>query len=117
MRYSIIQKPETPYVNVQGKGAMKKFEVFVDDNFHFMNEDERYPYGQFETLDDALAKCREIVDGSLLHLYKPGMSVRDLLDNYRAFGRDPWVNGITFDAWTYARVRCIEICNTKQASA
>lgn len=56
---------------------MRKFEVFVDDNFHFMDEDERTSSGQFETLDEAITKCQGIVDESLRHLYKPGMSVRE----------------------------------------
>ena len=96
---------------------MRKYEVYVDDNYHFMDEDERTSYGQFETLDEAIAKCRAIVDASLRHLCKPGMSVRDLFDAYCAFGDDPWVKGGAFNAWHYARERCAAICAAVRQSS
>jgi hypothetical protein len=37
------------------------YEILVDDNFHFMDEDERHTFGNFPTLEMALDACREIV--------------------------------------------------------
>jgi hypothetical protein len=33
----------------------KKYEVYVDDNFHFLDESERYRLGAFETCEEAVA--------------------------------------------------------------
>ena len=34
-----------------------KYKVMVDDNFHYMEEDERYQLGTFATAEEALAAC------------------------------------------------------------
>jgi hypothetical protein len=68
------------------------FEVFVDDNFHYQDESERYKYGEYETYEAAVEVCKQIVDGELFHLYQSSMSAE------------------RFSAWDYARQRCDEIC-------
>jgi hypothetical protein len=45
----------------------------VDDNFHYMEEDERRELGTFATLEEALAACRTLVDRWLADNHKPGM--------------------------------------------
>jgi hypothetical protein len=50
------------------------FQVFVDDNFHIYDESERYQLGTFDTLDEAIAACRNLVDRDLAHHYEPGMT-------------------------------------------
>jgi hypothetical protein len=89
--------------------------VLVDDNFHFTDEDERYQAGTFAVYEEAVAKCREIVDKCLLESLQPGMTADDLLTAYKTFGEDPWIAGTPdgtarFSAWDYARERCEEIC-------
>jgi hypothetical protein len=37
----------------------------VDDNFHYMDQDERYEHGIFSTVDEAIAACKAIVDADL----------------------------------------------------
>lgn len=91
---------------------MPNFQVYVDNNFHYMDEDERYPAGEFDTLEEALAKCRNIVDEALNHLYEPGMTAEALFEAYASFGDDPWVQGAKFSARDYARQRCVQICMT-----
>ena len=39
-----------------------KYTVYVDDKFHYMDEDERYKLGEFEDCAAAIAACRRIVD-------------------------------------------------------
>jgi len=39
-----------------------KYTVLVNDNFHYMDESERYELGSFETLDEAIAACKKVVD-------------------------------------------------------
>ena len=38
------------------------YTVRVDDNYHCMDESQRYTHGEFETYDEALTACRGIVD-------------------------------------------------------
>ena len=45
--------------------AERPYAVFVDDNFHYMNEDERYKDGNYATLEEAISKCQRIVDDFL----------------------------------------------------
>jgi hypothetical protein len=42
-----------------------RYTVLVDDNFHYMDKDERYSLGEFESLDAAIAVCKKIVDDCL----------------------------------------------------
>ena len=90
------------------------FEVFVDDNFHYQDESERYRFGEYETYEKAAEICRGIVDRQLLHLYKQGDSAAELYFSYTSFGEDPFIRPAPkedrFSAWDYARQRCEEIC-------
>jgi hypothetical protein len=96
-----IQLPAEP-------SAENPYAVFVDDNFHYMNEDERYKDGDYATLEEAVSKCRQIVDDFLEREHKPGMSATELYDRYCSFGEDPFIRGPVagFSAWEYARKRC-----------
>ena len=91
------------------------FKVFVDDNFHFMDESERYERGEYESYESAEAACKAIVNEYLTHTYKDGMSADDLYDSYVSFGEDPFIvpapEESKFSAWVYAKQRCPEICN------
>ena len=91
-----------------------KYVVFVDDNFHFMDEAERYKLGEFPTAAAAIAAPRKIVDEALDSAYQPGMSAKELYQGYTAFGEDPYIvsddPGCTFSAWDYAKERCRELC-------
>ena len=95
----------------------KKYIVYVDDNYHFMDEGERYMGGAFDECESAKKHCMEIVNASLMKGYRPGIDWRDLLSAYKGFGEDPWVSSsdedCQFSAWDYAEQRCREICKTK----
>jgi hypothetical protein len=94
-----------------------KYEVYVDDNFHYMDESERYSAGLFDSWEAAEAKCRLIVDDFLRANYKEGMLADQLLSQYRLYGEDPWIrpsgDDRTFSAWDYAAARCEEMCRVK----
>lgn len=93
----------------------KKYKVYVDDNFHYMDEESRLTLGKYATLEEALVVCRKIVDGNLTDFYKPKISARKLYDKYKTFGDDPWIfgepEGMHFSAWDYAKKRCSELTN------
>jgi hypothetical protein len=92
--------------------AMTRYKVLVDDNFHFMDEEERFEHGLFPTAEEAISACRCIVDQDLDHLNKPGMTAQKLYQLYIAFGPDPFVVAVNpndlaidFSAWDYAKER------------
>jgi len=91
------------------------YEVMVDDNFHYMDESERYRVGEFADAAAAIERCRRIVDEYLDSARKPGMSADALWDSYVSFGEDPFIRSVNadpvrFSSWNYARERCAETC-------
>jgi hypothetical protein len=99
----------------------KPFKVLVDDNFHYMDENERYMLGAFPTLEAASAACRGVVDDFLLENHKPSMTAAKLYASYTMFGDDPWIatggEVPSFSAWDYAKQRCDEICGDGRRDA
>jgi hypothetical protein len=95
----------------------QKYTVLVDDNYRFMDEDERYEVGSFSTLEEAVAACKAIVDEFLHGAYKPGMTAEQLYDGYVGFGEDPFISGPSsggYSSWDYAKQRCEEIARSGQ---
>jgi hypothetical protein len=95
---------------------MSQFRVLIDDNFHYMDEGHRLEFGTFDTLAEAVAACRRIVDEWLLSHHKPGMKASELFDLYVGFGEDPFVVpavgsiATNFSAWDYAQERAHVLC-------
>jgi hypothetical protein len=96
------------------------YKVLVDDNFHYMDESERYELGVFHTLDAAIEASKKIVDEYLLSAYQAGMTTAALSTSYLFFGEDPYIvameteqAGVLFSARDYARRRCEELCLPK----
>ena len=87
----------------------------VDDNFHYMDESERYCAGEFDSYQEALACAKLIVDECLQTSIEPGKTPDVIYGEYTGFGEDPFIigDGIEehprFSAWEYARVRCNEM--------
>ena len=90
------------------------YKVFVDDNFNYMDESERYGSGEYESYDVAVTACKAIVDEFIAENYSEGMSADDLNTAYVMFGEDPFIRpepeGVHFSARDYAKQRCSEIC-------
>ena len=96
---------------------MSKYKVMIDDNFHYMEEDERWEFGTFATAQRALAACRMLVDASLVGAYKAGMTAADLFDRYTSFGDEPFIvvlpgapPAVKFSARAYASERATALC-------
>jgi hypothetical protein len=94
---------------------MSRYKVVVDDNFHYMDEDERSEHGTFATAAEALDACRRRVDESLLPEFKDGDTADELYERYASFGDDPFVvvlgdaPKVEFSAHIYARERAHEL--------
>jgi hypothetical protein len=101
---------------------MGHYRVMVDDNFHYMDKDERYEHGTFATAEEALAISRGIVEESLRSLLVPGMTAAELLAQYRSFGDDPFVvaadgaTDVKFSAADYAQSAAPALINTLNGS-
>jgi hypothetical protein len=54
-----------------------KYEVYVDDNFHYGEEEERYKLGEYDTCQDAVDACKKIVDDFKSQGYREGISFKD----------------------------------------
>ena len=88
------------------------YTVLVDDNFHFMDENERWLAGTFDNLPSAVDKCIAIVKASLLEDNYPAMSAEDLYATYTSGGDDPFIRGpinLLFSAWDYAKALAAEL--------
>ena len=69
----------------------KKYSVKVDDNYHYMDESERYDAGSYATLEEAIKKCHEITIESLKGHYEKGITAGKLMAQWTMFGDDPFV--------------------------
>jgi hypothetical protein len=99
---------------------MEDYRLFVDDNYHHMDENERYCAGSFASYGEALAKAKAIVDEFLEQGHKNGMTSRELYEGYVGFGEDPFIIPASqppFSAWDYAKERCEELCRDEDAVA
>jgi hypothetical protein len=96
---------------------MPRYRVIVADNFHYQDPSERDEHGTYETVDEALAVCRAVVDRSLANEFRTGISAEALYDRYMSFGDDPSIvvlGGVDetarFSAWSYAKERSAAMC-------
>jgi hypothetical protein len=95
---------------------MLHYQVMVDDNFHYMEENERWEYGTFATAEEAIAACRRLVDESLVGEYRPGMTATQLYDRYTSFGDEPFIVApagsakVDWSARDHARSRVEALC-------
>ncbi|MGP8268464.1 MAG: hypothetical protein ACLQLH_00200 [Terracidiphilus sp.] len=90
-----------------------KYSVHVDDNYHYMDESERYKKGDYATLDEAIAACKQMVDDFLMDEVEPEGTAAERYARYTGFGPDPFIvtndpdaGSPAFSAWNYAKERC-----------
>lgn len=96
------------------------FQLFVDDNFHYMDESERHLVGHFYDYEAALERAKRIVNQSLSENHEEGMSAEELEGRYRSFGEDPFIiptpeGRPSFSAWNYAKERARELSTSEDA--
>ena len=91
------------------------YTVYVDDNSHLPPDDARYKLGDFATLEEAVAACKQIVDGFFKVEVPPYITAAERYEAYTHFGPDPFIvtddpvaGHPPFSAWGYAKERCQE---------
>lgn len=98
------------------KNQTEQWRVFIEENSHYMDEDERQFLGSYQSYQAAEVACREVVNRSLCELLKPGMTSEELFSLYAGFGEEPYIVGpavgIPFSGWNYAREQCRSLCST-----
>lgn len=90
------------------------YELLIDDNFHYMDEGERYCSGRFGSYEEALAKAERILEGEVENCWKPGQSAETTVGLYKSFGEDPFIRPAPVDrdfysAWSHAEACAPEI--------
>ncbi|MDA1208402.1 MAG: hypothetical protein O2904_00010 [bacterium] len=85
------------------------FTVMVDDFFHYQDRSERYKQGEYDTLEEAIAVCKKIVD-SFIPSSLEADALRVAFQEYSMFGEDPFIEGSSaFSASKYANQRYKEL--------
>ncbi len=96
------------------------FKVFIDDNFHAMDESERVLHGEYDSYESAMSACKGIVDECLGQNLKAGVTSDELYAWYTGMGDDPFIvparGSHNFSAWDYAKDKCSELCRAHQSS-
>jgi hypothetical protein len=96
----------------------EKFIVYVDDNFNYMDVNERYTHGEYDSYEAALGASKTLVIAVLNELHTPSMTANELYRAYATFGEEPWIScpsTITesedrFSAWDYAKEQAKIMC-------
>lgn len=65
------------------------FKVRIYDNFHYMDEEEAYDHGSFNSYKEALEAAKKIVREFLVNTWTKGMTLDELITQYTMFGEDP----------------------------
>ena len=98
----------------------KGYRVMVDDNYHYMDEDERCELGEYATFEEAVGVSQKIVEDFFADT-EPGQTAKQLYDGYVMYGDDPWIVAFggadqppkRFSAWAYAKEYANRICKQK----
>ena len=101
--------------NINKLSETNSFTVEVDDNFHFMDESESYTSGEFNTQQEAILKCKTIIDRYWEGAYQEGMTAQELYSSWVSFGESPFITGLKFNSTEYAKISSKEFVNLKNS--
>jgi len=93
-----------------------KYHLRIYENSHYMDEDEAYNFGTFDTYDAAVVDAQRIVQDFFDDSLNNEVKVEDLLTQYLLFGQDPIILPIgkdipPFSARSYAEKLYKTICS------
>ena len=100
---------------------MPEYKVYVDDNYHFMNEDERYLQGTYDSLDAAVAAAKKVIDRCFEGIDPRDKTPDQLFHGWSHMGDSPFI--VTDDSQqdqahiAYVESTMIEVEKLEPASA
>ena len=97
------------------------YKVIIDDNYHYMDESKRSAAGSYNSLEEAIEKCRELTIKSLEGFYEKGIAPEELSAQWAMFGEDPFIVGssesVPFSARKFISIDiCTEIIRKLSAA-
>lgn len=85
---------------------MKPYIVYIDDNFHYMDESERIKIGDYDDCQSAIVVCKTMGDKFLAGC-DSNCTADEMFKHYTSCGEDPWIasknQDCKFSAWDYAK--------------
>lgn len=96
------------------------YAVDVDDNFHFMDEDERWRLGRFATYEEAVAAAKRLIE-EFFDCDISEKTAEELFEGYMMMGDDPFIFPVggapeppdRFSAWDYAKAYAERLVNSR----
>ena len=89
------------------------FVIFIDDNAHYGEGEHRRKHGTYDTYEEAVAVCKEIINESVREFLDYSNSIQENTDKYNLWGLDPWIvpepDQCHFSAHQYAKERIKEL--------
>ncbi len=83
----------TTVMNNEDSSEAPGFTVYVDDNFHFMDENSRWEKGPYSTYEEALKYCEYLVGINMEEMAEGGKKTgAEALGAYAMYGDDPWIS-------------------------
>lgn len=99
------------------KNEPNKYCLRIYDNYHFMDEEEAYNSGSYDTYEEAVVAAKIRIDDGIAYDLEFGIKPEELYLYFSLFGESPVVIPNdpkvveAFSAYDYARTRAEEICN------
>lgn len=102
-----------------------KFKVRIHDLHHFADPEYEYSAGTFDTLEEAVAECKKIIEEQLPKAYKEGMTPQKLYSDFIHWGEEPYIvapgyiwgpDDPDINAIAYFKERACEICGAPPGS-
>ena len=93
------------------------YKVYVDDNYHYMDQDHRYELGTYMNFYEAVEAAKKVVDEFLIENKSEFETADKLHAFYCMYGEDPFIMAEDafkkFSARTYADYKCKELFENK----
>ena len=90
-----------------------KHTVYIDDNFHYMDDSSSYTLGVFNSWSDAVNAAKAVIDEFLLDKWQDCGNTKKLMEAYCMFGEEPSIDKQNlfkrFSARKYAKKKCKEL--------
>jgi len=94
-----------------------RYQVYVDDNYHYMDQSYRYKLGSYWTFNGAVKASKKIVDEFLVKNRDKCKSHDELFASYCMYGEDPFIMAksanLEFSSRTYAENKCKKLYEEK----